>query len=65
MKQLGSLMALLGAGSFVLDFFNMQFILLAWVDNWGPTVALIIRIGLIVVGAGLWFFASKKETEAA
>lgn len=65
MKQIGGLMALLGAGSFVLNMLGREFSLLMWIDTWGPTVGTAIRIGLVVVGAGLWFYASKQESEAA
>ena len=60
MKQIGGLMALLGAGSFVLNYLGREFSLLMWIDNWGTTVGTAIRIGLIVVGVGLWVYASKQ-----
>jgi hypothetical protein len=48
---------------------NMEFRLLGWVDNWGPVVGTCIRIGLIVVGAIIWFLgkqqAGKKESMPA
>lgn len=62
MKQIGGLMALLGAGSFVLNMLGREFTLLMWIDSWGPTMGTVIRIGLIIVGAGLWFYGSKQET---
>lgn len=61
MKSIGGLMLLLGLGSFVLHYMNMEFTLLTWVDNWGPTVGTGIRIALIVVGALLWFVGNKRE----
>mgnify|MGYP000374458463 FL=1 len=60
MKQIGGLMALLGAGSFVINMLGREFTLLMWIDNWGTTVGTAIRIGLIVVGVGLWVYASKQ-----
>ena len=53
---------LLGAGSFILNMLGMQFTLIMWIDNWGPTVGLIIRIAMIIVGAGLWFAAMRQES---
>ncbi len=64
MKQIGGLMALLGAGSFILNMLGREFSLLMWIDNWGPTAGMAIRIGLIVVGAGLWFYANSQESES-
>jgi hypothetical protein len=69
MQGLGGFLVLMGAGSFVLQFMNMEFRLLGWVDNWGPAVGTCIRIGLIVVGAIIWFLgkqqAGKKESSPA
>ncbi|MCL1636092.1 hypothetical protein M2650_15830 [Luteimonas sp. SX5] len=64
MKSIGGLMLLLGLGSFVLHYMNMEFKLLMWVDNWGPTVGTAIRVGLIVVGGLLWFVGNKREKAA-
>lgn len=60
MQGIGSLLVLLGAGSFVLHFMNMEFKLLSWVDNWGPGVGTGIRVGMIVVGALVWFLGRQK-----
>lgn len=65
MKQIGGLMVLFGAGSFVLNMLDREFSLLMWIDNWGPTVGMAIRIGLVVVGASLWVMASKNESAPA
>ena len=61
MKSIGGLMFLLGLGSFVLHYMDMEFKLLMWVDNWGPAVGTAIRVGLIVVGGLLWFIGNKRE----
>jgi hypothetical protein len=42
----------------------MEFIVLSWVDNWGPAVGNGIRIGCIVVGAILWFVGRRGTQEA-
>ncbi|ANM29576.1 hypothetical protein ABI59_08295 [Acidobacteria bacterium Mor1] len=65
MKGLGGFMVLMGAGSFVLNMMEREFTLLMWIDNWGTTVGMVIRIALIVVGAGLWFAGKKQEDAAA
>ena len=51
MQSIGWLLLLLGVGSFVLNWLEREFVLLMWIDNWGPEVGLMIRIGLIVLGA--------------
>ncbi len=61
MKSIGGLMLLLGLGSFVLHFMDMEFKLLSWVDNWGADVGVGIRVALIVVGGILWFLGNKRE----
>ena len=53
-----------GVGSIVLSFVNMEFIILSWIDMWGPTPGWIIRGTLAVVGAILWLVGSKQEKTA-
>jgi hypothetical protein len=69
MQGIGGLLVLLGAGSFVLHYINMEFMLVSWVDNWGTGVGNGIRIAMIVVGAILWFMgrqqSAKQETPPA
>ena len=57
-------MVLFGAGSFILNMLGREFTLLMWIDNWGPTMGLVIRIGLVVVGGALWYMGSKQNTGA-
>ena len=61
MKSLGGAMFFFGVGSAVLYFLNMEFVILAWIDMWGPTVGWIIRGALSVVGAILWLVGSSQE----
>ena len=61
MKSLGTLLVILGLGSFVLNMMQMEFRLLGWIDNWGPTAGIAIRVGLVVVGAALWLMGRKRE----
>ncbi|MCG8590389.1 MAG: hypothetical protein MJE66_13960 [Proteobacteria bacterium] len=60
MSSIGGLMAFLGAGSFVLNMLEREFVLLMWIDTWGPTVGNAIRIGMIVVGGGLWLAGQSQ-----
>lgn len=62
MKGIGGLLVLLGAGSFVLNMLDREFTVISWIDNWGPTVGMAIRVVMIVVGAALWFMGNKKES---
>lgn len=64
MKSIGGLLFLLGLGSFVLHYMNMEFKLLAWVDHWGSAVGTGIRVALIVVGVALWFVGNKRDKAA-
>jgi hypothetical protein len=63
MQGFGGLLVLLGAGSFVLHYINMEFILVGWVDNWGPGIGNGIRIGMIVVGGILWFLGKQQAAK--
>ena len=49
----------------ILNRMGREFTLIAWIDNWGETVGIGIRIGMVLVGAGLWLIGKKGEpTEA-
>lgn len=65
MKSIGGLMFVLGLGSFLLHYMGMEFKLLMWIDNWGPTTGTAIRIGLVVVGGLLWLIAGRQEKAVA
>lgn len=47
----GWTLIVLGIGSFFLQSAGMEFIFLAWVDQWGNSVGNAIRIGVAVLGA--------------
>lgn len=64
MKSLGGNLFFFGVGATVLYFLQMQFIILAWIDLWGPTIGWAIRAGLVVVGGALWLIGNKKEKAA-
>ncbi len=40
----------MGLGSFLLNMIGVEFALLMWVDNWGPTVGAVIRLGFAALG---------------
>ena len=61
MKQLGGLLVLFGVGSIVLNLLGREFVILLWIDNWGPTVGWAIRGGAIVAGAILFFLGWRAE----
>lgn len=63
MKNIGYLLVFFGAGSVVLNVIGREFILLAWVDNWGETMGWVIRGAMIVVG-GIMLLLAKKPVAA-
>ncbi|HYE63823.1 MAG TPA: hypothetical protein VD997_17665 [Phycisphaerales bacterium] len=50
MRSWGIWFIIMGAGSFLLHYINMEFILLSWVDLWGATIGNVIRVGFIALG---------------
>ena len=65
MQGIGGFLVLMGAGSFVLHFMDMEFRLLGWVDNWGVGVGNGIRVAMIVVGGILWYLGKNSEAKEA
>ena len=65
MQGIGGFLVLMGAGSFVLHFMEMEFRLLGWVDNWGVGVGNGIRVAMIVVGGILWYLGKNSEAKEA
>lgn len=57
-------MAIFGVLAIVLNFFDRVPSLLMWIYSWGDTTAWVIKIGLVVVGAILFFMGSKAESES-
>ncbi len=64
LSGIGLWLALIGAGSFVLNRFNYEFKLLAWVDHWGPSTGMLIRVGCIVIGVMLWLAFRRRSKPA-
>jgi len=64
MTKLGIYMLLFGLGSTVLHFLHREFIILFWINLWGPDVAWIIRISMMALG-GLLFLVSLRTERTA
>ena len=62
MKKIGGYLAVIGIALIVLPYFGLTIRFLDWIHNWGETVAWAIKIGLIVIGAVL-FFMGKPDTD--
>jgi hypothetical protein len=60
MRSLGFLLLVLGVGSSVVHFMDMEMRLLQWIDTWGEGAAWGIRGGLAVLGLLLIKFGAKK-----
>ncbi|WP_282079819.1 hypothetical protein [Aquimarina algiphila] len=63
MKKIGSYIAIAGAISILLNFFNYNLKILIWIDSWGLTTGWIIRVGILVLGLILFFIGSKQTSE--
>ena len=64
MKSIGSLLFIFGAAAIVMGFMNIVPRLLVWIYQWGEGAAWAIKIGLVVVGAGLYLLGSKGGSSA-
>lgn len=58
-------MVFFGAFAIILNFMDRVPTLLAWIYNWGDAVAWSIKIGLIVVGAVLFFMGGSSQSSQA
>lgn len=56
-------MVFLGLFAIVLNFFDRVPSILMWIYEWGEGVAWAIKIGLVVVGAVLFFLGKPEEEE--
>lgn len=65
MKQFGIFLLVFGAGSFVLNMMNYEFTLMMWINTWGPTVGVVIRVAMIGLGILLLVLGSRGATEGA
>mgnify|MGYP001435630156 CR=1 FL=1 len=60
MRGIGFLLILLGLGSFALQYLEREFLLLSWVDTWGPEIGVGIRIGAAILGLILVFMSMRR-----
>lgn len=58
-------MIFFGLFAIVLNFFDRVPSILMWIYNWGEGVAWAIKIGLVVVGAILFFMDKPAEEQLA
>jgi hypothetical protein len=65
MKSIGSLLFIFGAAAIIMGFMDRVPGLLVWIDRWGEGTAWAIKIGLVVVGAGLYLLGSKGGSSAS
>ncbi len=63
MKKLGGYMIFFGLFAIVLNFIDRVPTILIWIYEWGEGVAWAIKLGLIVVGAILFFTGKDPEPE--
>ncbi len=54
MKEFGSWFFVFGIVATVFNAFNINFLFVSWIENWGETVSFCARYGLIIVGALMW-----------
>lgn len=64
MASLGWYLIIAGVGSGLMTFFNYEFSLLMWIDNWGDGVAWLIRGALILTGMRLVQREANRQHQA-
>ena len=58
-------MAIAGIALIILPYFGLTIMFLGKIDELGETTALLIKIGIIVLGAVLYFMGKPAKEEAA
>jgi hypothetical protein len=63
MKELGLGLLIIGLISLALPFINpnIKSIFLTWIDQWGTTVAWLIRGGITLLGLVLWLSFRNRD----
>ncbi len=59
MRFIGEALFVVGLASILFHFLDREVSFLAWISNWGEGVAWAIRVGLVVVGLGIWLGLGK------
>jgi hypothetical protein len=62
MKSWGIWFIIMGAGSYLLRMFGVDFLLISWVDNWGETTGHLIRAGVVVLGIIMLVVGGRAES---
>jgi hypothetical protein len=63
MKKIGGYMAVIGIALIVLPYLGLTIRFLGWIDELGEIPAWSIKIGLVVVGAALFFMGKPSEED--
>ena len=63
MRKVGGYMIFFGLFAIVLDYLDRVPTILAWIYEWGDTIAWVIKIGLVAIGAVLYFMGASKTEE--
>jgi hypothetical protein len=62
MKGWGIWLIIMGAGSYLLRLIGFDFLLIRWVDNWGPMVGHLIRGAVVLLGIVMVIAGSRGES---
>jgi len=63
-QRIGMYMVLAAVFSVIWHLMGRELRILMWINNWGESVAWILRVGFGVVGAGLWLGGRQKDEAA-
>jgi hypothetical protein len=61
MRSLGIMLIILGIGSALLSYIGVHFIVLLWINHWGPNVAWAIRGGLVALGVLMVLLGRRSD----
>lgn len=61
MKLLGLILLAFGVGPAIAEYLGRDIVAFAWIDNWGPETALIIKSAMIAFGAVLFLPGGKAQ----
>ena len=65
MKSFGGFLVFAGILSFGLYFANLNLKILVWIDSWGQSTGMVIRGGLVLMGAVLYLMGSASQKRQA
>ncbi|WP_299111322.1 hypothetical protein [uncultured Winogradskyella sp.] len=63
MRKIGVYAVLIGLALIILPYIGLTIRFLGWIDELGETTAWAIKIGLVVLGAVLFFMGKPEEEE--